>query len=551
MPITEMLKKWLIKNCDVEKDANDDEFRKAAGQALVDGKLTSEKYAELIVDAKTGEANEFAGKMDALTSAVEKLVKAQTPPKIEETTEENVAKEAKEKAEKEAKEKGKETPPKTKQPISQFAKTVARIATPTMDMDDKSMEVRVKEAAEMYDHKNKTALIFPEATKTGRPHPMAGKQVMDYSERGRMLDTTTERDKAIIGAYAKFMIMVSKRHSRTMGFQALPQHDKELILYAMEHEKWGGFSGIGDSNYANICDRKLTPLEQKALIEDAVGGSGGVEAVPIVFDSDIIQVPLLNGELFPMVKVVPIDRGTQIEGVSIGTVTGTWGGIDDSAIALFNTVNYVAAFNTTIHRWEGAIRIGLDFLSDTPIDFGQIITQQYGERLLEDLDNAIATGAGGVDPLGVMNTVGTTVVPFGGATTLGNYELLRFAVPKNEHGAGVKASAIFCGTEQSYQRAHSFPVGNTDARRIGGQNYDSYSWMERPYKINESMANNQIFYCIMGRYRMYRRRGLVIRSSTEGDTLMRRNSQLIIAMARYGGQLERGAVAAITTTAPA
>jgi HK97 family phage major capsid protein len=75
--------------------------------------------------------------------------------------------------------------------------------------------------------------------------------------------------------------------------------------------------------------------------------------------------------------------------------------------------------------------------------------------------------------------------------------------------------------------------------------------MERPYKINESLTNAQIFYAIMGRYRMYRRRGLTMRTSQEGDTLLRNNELLMVAMARYGGQMERGATIARTTTAPA
>jgi hypothetical protein len=82
-------------------------------------------------------------------------------------------------------------------------------------------------------------------------------------------------------------------------------------------------------------------------------------------------------------------------------------------------------------------------------------------------------------------------------------------------------------------------------------NYDGYTWMGRAFKVNESLLNSQIFYAIMGRYRMYRRRGLTIKNSVEGDTLIRRNEMLMVCMARYGGQLERGAAAAVTSTAPA
>jgi HK97 family phage major capsid protein len=157
-----------------------------------------------------------------------------------------------------------------------------------------------------------------------------------------------------------------------------------------------------------------------------------------------------------------------------------------------------------------------------------------------------------------MNAAGTTTVAWGGATSLGNYESLRFGVAKPEHKGGFKASAVFCGTETSYQRAKALPVGAADDRRLLGEGgmgtagYSNYTIMgDIPYAINESMANTQVFYAILGRYRMYRRRGFTMRTSTEGDTNIRRNVMLMVVTARYGGQLERGATAAVTTTAPA
>ena len=330
---------------------------------------------------------------------------------------------------------------------------------------------------------------------------------------------------------------------------SLPEHDKEILCWALENEKWGGASGGGD--VADINDRKLTPNEQKQLIDDAT--SGGLEAAPIVFDDDVIQTPLLHGELFPLVSRVTINRGRRIEGVVTGTVTGSWGGVDDTPIALFNTASYVTAFDTTIFRWEGAVRIGLDFLSDTPIDFGAHFTAQYGERLLEDLDTVVATGNGTTQPEGVMNKTGTTLIAFGAATTIGNYESLRFGVAKSEHRSNIVRTAVFCGTETSYQRVRAIPVGASDARRLFGIDHfnsaaGGYTFGGAMYKINESLTNAQIFYTILARYRMYVRKGLVIRSTMEGDTLVRRNEIMLVAMARYGGQLERGGVASITTS---
>jgi HK97 family phage major capsid protein len=558
MPITAALKSWLIENCGVKDAATDDELRKAVADALANGKLSPQKLVELTATKEDEEAGESAKLFKDLAGTLTQLKDILTTKK-EEPKEE--VKEEKAETKEDSKEEPKEEPAKAKTP-SRFEKMIANAGgnrlIETEDGEEKEFSVRVKEAAEQYST-TKTAMIYPSHNMNGKSHPSAGRPVMNYSDpsqAGRSIDNPSELDKAVAGAYAKFLASTAKlKGSRTFGFQSLPQHDRELLCYAMENMKWGGSSDGGD--YADIKDRLLTPNEQKALIDDAT--SGGLEAAPIVFDDQVIQTPLLHGELFPHVNTVPLDRGRRVEGVATGTVTGSWGGVDDSAIGLFNTTSYVSAFDTTIFRWEGAIRIGLDFLSDTPIDFGQHVTSQYGERLLEDLDDVIADGNGSTQPEGAMQKTGATSVNFGGTTSIGNYESLMFSVSKNERRPQFAGSIVFCGNETSYQRARALPVSGTDDRRLGGGlgtiggvgDYLNWLWMGHSYKINETLTNQEIFYAVLGRYRMYRRRGLTMRSSTEGDTLIRNNEMLLVAMARYGGQFERGAVVGRTTTAPA
>ena len=548
MKITKGLKTWIKANCDVEDIADEAEFQKAAGVALGTGKLSVEKFAELAKDEDADNASEFNKQLSALGKGIADLTKMLSAKPAEDKPEET------KKVEVEAKEKPEATDKKTDVTWHKSIKRMMNLEPPT----DEEGNIRVKGAWEQYST-TKTAMRFPNQTKSGRPHPFAGKQVVDFSDSGRPLDEPSDLDKAVAGSFAKLLCATAQRGgSRTFGFQALPQHDKEILHYAMEKMPWGGVSSITNTdadNYADIKNRLLTPREQKALIDDAT--SGGLEAAPIVFDDQVIQTPFLNGELFPLVNSVPLDRGRRIEAVAVGHVTSSWGGVDDSAITLFTTTSFVTAFDTTIFRWQGAIKIGLDFLSDTPIDFGQIVTQQYGEKLLEDLDDVVATGNGTTQPEGVMNKTGTTTVAWGGTTSIGNYESLRFGVAKKEHKAAGLGTAVFCGTETSFQRMKAIPVGTGDARRLfgggfmGTSNYDDYTMMQRPYKINESLTNSQVFYAILNKYRMYRRRGLTMRTSQEGDTLIRANELLMIAMARYGGHLERGAVAAKTTTAPA
>ena len=550
MKLTKNLKKWTLTNCDVEDDASDEEILKAAGLAWANGDLTTVKLAELTKDEGANDANAFSTQLKALGDGIGELTKMIKASKEETKVEETESKEEKVEEIKGEKKVELKDEKKTEPTWHKAIKRMMNLDPPT----DEAGNIRVKGAWEQYDS-TKSALKYPEMTKAGRSHPMAGQPVMDFAEQGRVMNTPSDLDKAVAGVYAKMLCATAQRGgSKTFGFQSLPEHDKELLYHALENMEWGGSTDGGD--FADIKGRRLTPREQKDIIDDAA--SGGLEAAPIVFDDQVIQAPLLNGELFPLVNQIPLDRGRRIEGVATGTVTGGWGGVDATAVGLFATAGYITAFDTTVYRWEGAIRIGLDFLSDTPIDFGAHVTAQYGERLLEDLDDVVATGNGTTQPEGVINHAGVTTVAWGGATSIGNYESLRFGVAKAEHRASVKSSAVFCGTETSYQRVMALPVDATDARRlfgngqIGGTNaYDGYTIMQRPFKINESLANTQLFYAVLARYRMYRRRGLTMRTSQEGDTLIRANEMLMVCTARYGGQMERGACAAITTTAPA
>lgn len=550
MKMTAKQKAWLVDNCDAKADATENELSKAAGDAFTSGDLTAEKWTELGVEPEEEEANEFAKKMDAIADGIGKLtdvlVKERTDAgfaKAKVAEDKEVADEKKVADEKAEKEKATEVTSKEKEGTSELDKKIGLMGgTPDENGGEKGTVARVKASVERYDSA-KTALTYPQRTKRGSTHPLAGEQV---TLRGRSMDTMSQCDKALSGVWSKFQVWSATARvagSPQRAWENFSEHEKGLLQHLAEECEWT------DCDSGNPLPGKGYPGGIKALIDDTT--SGGLEAAPIVFDDDVIQAPLLYGELYPLVNEVPIDRGRRIEGVSTGTVTGGWGGIDDSLIALFNTATYVAAFDTTIYRWQGSVRIGLDFLSDTPIDFNAHITAQYGERLLEDLDDVIAVGNGTTQPEGIINATGVTSVAFGAATSLSNYESLLFGVHVREKKTNLMSSAVFCGTYTSYQRARGIAVGGTDVRRIFGHDYSKREIMETPYKINESLTNAQIFYAILARYRMYRRKGFTVRTTTEGDTLIRRNEVLIVVMGRYGGQVERGATCAITTTAPA
>jgi len=534
LKITKALQDWLVANREIEEDATEEEFRSEAGKAMAEGTLDANKFLKLTTDEKVSEANGFAKKLDEMTISITDLTKALMPKEEEKKKEAEDEK----KVETETKEKHGE--------LKDVSKMIAENGgTPT---ETDGSPPRMKSVKDIFST-TKSAAVYPDATHYGSPHPLAGKPVMVDN---KPLDSASDLDKALAGSWMKFILASCTPRvagSPHRAWELLPEIDKQLLTHLCTDGMWDATEKEGKPEMV-----KGYRGGTKQLIDDVL--SGGFEAAPIVFDSQVIETPQLFSELYPFVNEVVLPRGRRVEAVSIGTVTVGWGGVDAANIALFVTAGYVAAFDTTIYRCEGGIVIGLDFMEDTPINFGATITRQYGESLLVSLDDCIATGNGVNQPQGIMNAAGVTVVAFGGATTLGAYETLEFGIHKRELKGNVKNSFVYCGTDTSYSRARGLNVTAADQRRLGGGeanqgDYRSYRWMGRPYKINESLANTQIFAAVLAKYRMYRRKGFTVRTTTEGQTLTRLNEMLITFTARYGGQLERGAAAAITNTAPA
>jgi HK97 family phage major capsid protein len=514
MKLTQKLKDWLAAECGVKPVSTDDEYKAAVAAAMAKatgekGYLSPDKFVELTQDEDAKAGGELLAAISGLTEALKGANKGG------------------------AKEGG----------ASPLEKALA----------GGTGDVRVKGAHERYDS-TKSALRYPEIV-GDRKHPFAGARVR---EGGRTLDETSELDKAIAGAFIRHSVRHCNDIPRQMRYT---EHDRELLLYAAHNQKWGGVlgqpgvecekdAGAVSFNNEKLVDKMSTDAI-KAVLDDST--SGGLEVAPIVFDDQVIQIPLLYGEVFPMVNVVPITRGRRIEGASFGTVTLSSGGADGTDIPLFTTTSFISAFDTTIFGVNGAIEIGLDFLSDSPVGVSEIVVKQYAEVLMTWLDEQILLGDGTTEPEGIMNASGTTSVAFGSAAaTVAKYLSLLFGVSKAYKKNTPLNRLAFAANETSYERARSIATGVTgDTRLVFGMDVEDYKLFLHPYAINEVMANTQIAFCNFARYRMYRRLGLTIKSTTEGKTLVRQNMLLITARARFGGQLEDGAACARTTTAEA
>jgi len=537
------LKLWLQEHMGVAEDASADEFSNALGKALATGKLTGEKYADLLRDPKAEQASEIKSLLTDLAAGIKSLpeqlaglMTKTTPEPVAEPKAAPVAV-----AEPVVEPKAAPTAPKKR---SLFADMFAKMGT-----DGAAMDVSTFDAHKQY-ATTKSALRFATTDKHSRPHPMGGQQVRDGD---RSLDDQSELDKAACGVWAKFLLH-SQKVSGIPASMRMTDHDWQMLDYMSNDMKWSGClrgDGTETEGVIGVRGRLLSTNEKAALLDDAT--SDGLEIAPIVFDDAIITVPYLYGEFFPYVTVVPITRGRRIEGGAIGQVTGSSGGADATDIPLFDSTSQVSAFDTTIFGWNGAIEIGLDFLSDSPINVGAIITQMYGEALMAWLDEQIVMGDGSTEPEGIVEKSGTTSVSHGSiAPTLSAYVNMVAGIAKNEKATVPAERIMFGGNETSYYRARQIATGVTgDTRLVFGDDIESYSVLGHRYGINNTMPNTKLFFACMPRYRMYRRLGLSMRASTEGKTLIRLNQMLLTARARFGGQLERGACAVYVSTAQA
>lgn len=508
MKVTPALKSWLRDNKAMPADSSDEQYARAAADALSDGSLETSKFIELTADddGKKADGLEFR-----IGQMVASAVKAALP-------------QAEEKSAKIS-----DSAPKMPSIHAAMAQSDDAVSTDPSD-------VKVITADKQYDTTRK-GMCYRKDLYDGRKHPFAGQPVMVKNDIGciRQMDEPSELDRAVTGAWFKCMAARSSK-----GVISVTDHDRELVQYAAHHMKWGGSITTGTTT-VELDNEKLSDAMIKAVLDDNT--SGGLEAAPIVFDDDLIRTPLQFGEFFPLVNLKTLTRGRRVEGVSAANVTVA-ASTEGTPITLFTTTSFISAFDTTIFVVAGAVEVGLDFMSDSPINWESVIQDQYGQQILAWLDEQICIGDGTTEPDGIISASGIVSVSADNTTvgppTVGDYEELLFGVAKRFKQGTPSSRIVYGANETTYQRARSIAVGATDQRRVFGMTHEDYMLFGHPFKISTAMTNSQAFFGNMAHYRMYRRLGATVRMTTEGKELVRSNLMLISIRARFGGQIELG-----------
>lgn len=557
--LTPDLKAHAVKNLGVEANADDATFRKAISEALVEGKITPQQLSELTAqkatEAEQKIADMVAGAVSKAFAPLEQMLKGMAAPPAAPVAPAATPAEAKAVAP--------AAPAATTPAADSIGIKLYSLAGMSAYGADSPELIRVKSAVERYSDA-RTAATWDKSSNVALQKSFGGESVTKHwNGLPYTPDMPTDRSKAIAGAWFKHMaIKQLKAAGRTTEIE-LTEHEKQLVLHAAHSCKFvGGAGRYGDIEGESLADfaksAHVDPaMMVKTVLDDST--SGGLEAVPIEFDAAVILTPLLNGEIFPFVNVTVVGR-RRIEATKVSNPTMQWGTSSGTAIPLFDTDGFISAFDNSIYPITGAIEMGLDFLNDSPLAIGQIVVQRYGEVFRKEMDNVIVAGNGTNQPTGLLNASGTTSVSSangtGGPATMGDYEGLMFAVPKEymqDAGMPPNSRAMFIGTQTSYRRSRAIKVNaSSDERRLYGMTHMDYRLHDFRYAISgaSDLTNSKILFACMNRYRLYRRQGLEVAIVAGTDwNLVRQNKQGIALRARFGGGLEQGAACAKMTDA--
>lgn len=338
------------------------------------------------------------------------------------------------------------------------------------------------------------------------------------------------------------------------GARELTEHEHQLLLEVKNEELWcGQYAGVdyGPTKLATILGRKGTDL-----IADSGGTSGGDNLVPYFYDVDLYTFPLLYGELYPMVQVTELGISNQVLLPRINNVDASWSSTEGSAnaIPLQTTDALVDKLASNVYNVAFSITVGRDMLADSPVKLGSYIGGLFSRKLMHELDRIVAKGSNSAkEPLGLANTSGANTVTSqsnsAGPYLVTDLENMLSSLPKQYRTKNDPVCWVMA--DSSWFRMRGMKTGlSGDQRRVLGYDYEGYRLFNRDVKIQNDISGSDIMLANLSLYRMWRRLGLQVETSTVGKTLMLDNEMLWVGRARFAGQFIDGAGLSLMTTAP-
>jgi HK97 family phage major capsid protein len=553
--MSDELRRWAIQHLGLAEDTSEEDVGKALAAGLIDGTITADQLAEASGKKQEPDTTKDDSALEQIAVSQQQLAEsmAELAERLRSTGEEAAEEASAEEEEKEEEPAEPAAEPADTDEIEkriqdavrrEVAKRTPKTA-PTMTASEfiatSALRPRVKSAAESYST-TKSALVHPQRDNKGCINPRAGQPA---EHMGRHLESPSDLDRAVIGSFVKWQLLAQGGRPNLLN-----EHERGLIEHALHKMTWTGMIGHPDHG-TPVDSRMLSEWERKALLDDTT--SGGQYVVPDVFDAAIVAAPILYGELYPLVEVVPLARGSSVDGATWTDPSWTWGSTEGSAFSVITTTGLIGNLDTTIFPTVAAIELGLDWESDTPINFGAYIVNRLGMKLMETLDEQVAIGDGTQEPTGIFTASGATSVSSASGTdgpmTVDDVEDLAWGLSKAMRSTN-PARCVYVMTDQMYRTIRAIPIDSTnDARRIFGMDHSNYTLLDWPVRVQNSITRGSLAFVNMSFYRMYRRLGMQVRNVTEGQTLALKNTRLLVFRARFGGQPTLGAAISKMTDA--
>lgn len=353
------------------------------------------------------------------------------------------------------------------------------------------------------------------------------------NHKGQQIYSMSECDWAKMGVLMKMSLR------KLEGMPEITDWDRSLYQEMIDKETW--IKPIGVNGEEFIKGHAVKTVLQELL------GSTSDAIVPEFFDTRVIELMLLRGEIFPYCNIVDVPAGSVIETGQIGNVTGTWDQLDGADQTIFDPTSLLTPITATVKSFSCLVEVGNELLSDTPVQLGMLLAGRMINKASAELDRVVLSGAAADEPEGVMNASNTIDIPSqngaGGPLTDTDHVNLTFGIPKV-----LEREARYAMKRATYKRFRSIVTGVTgDDRRLYQGGLKSYQIDDVPVSVVEpapstgrgqgGLTDREIVFANFSKYRVWRRLGMTLRSDSTGYTNVRRNQTLFSLRMRLAGKV--------------
>jgi len=277
----------------------------------------------------------------------------------------------------------------------------------------------------------------------------------------------------------------------------------------------------------------LTDVQRKALSEGTPSAGGYL--VPDSYRAELVaRLPELS-DLYPHVRVIPVDSDAGSMPSLATDVTITWGRAENEAIT--ETDPAFGQVSWSIVNMSALTYLSRELVSDGNPGLIGVITELFSDAIAAERDKKIALGTNSSQPEGILSATGvSTVSGCSGALTYNKLVSLKFALARKYH-----RNARWLMNETSLGWVHKISDDNgmpilhdalisDDVPRILGL----------PFSTQADIDDGLIVIGDLSRYFWFDRRRMEIETTTSGGDTFKKHQVGIKVVERVDGAVALG-----------